>query len=205
MFPKTRNIESSFRLIRAVCLCAVMGSVGSGVFFFVWAGRLVGQERRVVYILAAGKAMEAFRSDRESNVAVEARAQVREFHERFFTLDPDERYNSDGLKRALYLADGSAKRVYDNLKESGFYAGVVSGNMSERVIVDSIQLDLGGYPFRFRFYGSETLTRPTSVVLRALVTEGYIREVNRSENDPHGLLIERWVIIDNRDLKIEAR
>ena len=205
MFPKTRNIESSFRYIRAVSLCAILGSVGSGLFFFVWAGRLVGQSQRAVYILAAGKAMEAFRSDRESNVAVEARAQVREFHEWFFTLDPDERYNAEGLKRALYLADGSAKRVYDNLKESGYYAGIVSGNMSERVIVDSIQLDLGAYPFRFRLFGTETLTRPTSVVVRALVTEGYIREVNRSENDPHGLLIERWVIVDNRDIKIEQR
>jgi conjugative transposon TraK protein len=205
MFPKTRNIERSFRLIRAVCLVAVIGSLGSGIFFFVWAGQLAGQERRVVYILAAGRAMEAFRSDREANIAVEARAQVRDFHERFFTLDPDERFNAEGLKRALYLADGSAKRVYDNLTESGYYAGVVSGNMSQRVLVDSIQLDLGTYPFRFRFFGTETLTRPTSVVVRALVTEGYIREVNRSENDPHGLLIEKWAIIDNRDLKIETR
>lgn len=205
MFPRTRNIETSFRYIRAVSLVAIMGSIGSGIFCFLWAGGMVSKAQSRVYILAAGKAFEAFSSDRASNLGVEARAVVRDFHEWFFTLDPDERFIAGQMKRALYLADGSAKRVYDNLRESGYYAGVVSGNMSERVVEDSVQLDLSRYPFRFKYYGTQTLTRATSVVTRALVTEGFIREVSRSDNDPHGLLIERWIIVDNRDLKIEQR
>jgi len=32
-----------------------------------------------------------------------------------------------------------------------------------------------------------------------------VREVSRSDNDPHGYLIERWTILSNRDLKTEAR
>ena len=205
MFPKTKNIETSFRSLRLISLCAILGSVGSGIFFFLAAGRWVERSQSRVYVLAAGKAFETFQSDRDANLPAETRAVVRDFHELFFTLDPDERYNSEGLKQALYLADGSAKRVYDNLKESGFYAGIVSGNMSVRLTVDSIQVELGRYPFRFRLVGHETLTRPTSIVTRLLVTEGDIREVKRSENDPHGLLIERWVIVDNRDIKIESR
>jgi hypothetical protein len=43
------------------------------------------------------------------------------------------------------------------------------------------------------------------VVTRDLVTEGWLREVNRSDNNPHGFLIERWAIIENRDLKVEQR
>jgi conjugative transposon TraK protein len=205
MFPKTKNIESSFRTIRLVGLAAIFGSLGAGVFFFVWAGREVRQSQSRVYVLAADRAFEAFASDRRANLGVEARSHVTHFHMDFFTLDPDEKYISEGLKGALYLADGSARRVYDNLKESGYYAGVISANMSQRITVDSVVLDMNAHPFYFRCYGTETITRATSIVTRDLVTEGYLREVNRSDHNPHGFLIERWAIVENRDLKVEQR
>jgi hypothetical protein len=37
------------------------------------------------------------------------------------------------------------------------------------------------------------------------VTEGWLRNTSRSDNNPHGFLIERWAILDNRDLKVEGR
>jgi hypothetical protein len=61
------------------------------------------------------------------------------------------------------------------------------------------------YPFHFRLFGTEKITRLTSITTRYLITEGWLREVSRSDNDPHGLLIERWSVLDNRDLKIQPR
>jgi conjugative transposon TraK protein len=205
MFPKTKNIEDSFRYIRMVSIAVVAGSLVSGVVFFVLASRVMLSAQSRVYILSAGKAFEAFASDRRSNLPVEARAHVYNFHDYFFTLDPDEKYITAGLRRALYLADGSARRVYDNLKESGYYSGVVSANISQRIGIDSIVLDTRSVPFYFRCYGVETITRATSVVTRDLVTEGWLREINRSENNPHGFLIERWTILENKDIKVEQR
>jgi conjugative transposon TraK protein len=205
MFPKTKNIETSFRYIRLVSLAVIVGNLIAGVFFFVWASRVVLASQSRVYILSAGKALEAFASDRKPNLVVEARAVVADFHAYFFTLDPDEKFIKAGLERALYLADGSAKRVYDNLRESGYYASVIGANISQRIMVDSISLDMNGYPFYFRCYGTETITRSTSIVTRDLVTEGWLREVNRSDNNPHGFLVERWSILENRDLKVEQR
>ena len=205
MFPKTKNIETSFRAMRVVSLAVIGGNLVLAAVLFVQAGRVMERAQDRVYILSAGKALEAFSSDRSANLAVEARAHIENFHELFFTLDPDEKFIADGLRKALYLADVSAKRVYDNLKESGYYAGVVSGNISQRLVVDSVVLNMDGYPFYFRCYGTEKITRVTSVVTRDLVTEGYLREVNRSDNNPHGFLIERWNTIDNKDIKIENR
>jgi conjugative transposon TraK protein len=204
-FPKTLSIEQSARHLRRLSIAAIIGSCISGVLCFVLAEKVMLAAQSRVYILSAGKAMEAFASDRRGNLTVEARAHVYDFHQAFFTLDPDERYINAGLKRALYLADGSAKRVYDDLKESGYYAGVVSANISERLLVDSIALDMGRRPYYFRCYATETITRATSIVTRDLVTEGWLREVERSENDPHGFLIERWSILENRDIKIQQR
>jgi conjugative transposon TraK protein len=100
---------------------------------------------------------------------------------------------------------GSAKRVYENLRESGYYSGIISANISQRLTIDSIRLELGSYPYYFRCYGQETIVRATSVVTRDMVTDGYLRDVSRSDNNSHGFLIERWTIIENRDLKVEQR
>jgi conjugative transposon TraK protein len=205
MFPKTKNIETSFRAMRAVSLLATIGNLVLTGFLFLQAGRMEERAQSRVYILSAGKALEAFASDRAVNLAVEARAHIENFHELFFTLDPDEKFIADGLRKALYLADISAKRVYDNLKESGYYASVISANISQRLAVDSVVLKTDQYPFFFRLYGTEKITRVTSVVTRDLVSEGYLREVNRSDSNPHGFLVEQWAIVENRDVKVETR
>lgn len=205
MFPKTKNIEDSFRSMRALSLVLVIGSFCSVVVTIVVARQLVDKAQARVYVLAAGKVFEAFGSDRRANLPVEARAHVYDFLEAFFTLDPDDKYIRQTLMRALYLADASARRVYDNLVESGYYAGVVSANITQRIAIDSIALDTQSVPYSFRCYATETITRETSIVTRSLVTGGSLRMINRSQNNPHGFLIERWTILENKDLKVEQR
>jgi conjugative transposon TraK protein len=205
MFPKTRNIETAFQHVRFFTIVVVVGSLLlSG--FIAWQSYTVTlRAQSTIYVLNSGKALEASAADRKENIPVEARDHIRAFHQFFFTLDPDERQITATVTRALYLADGSAKRLYDNLKESGYYAGVISGNISQEVTVDSIALDMRSYPFYFRCYAREKIVRPTSLVTRALLTEGWLRNISRSDNDPHGFLIERWSILDNRDLTVSAR
>lgn len=205
MFPKTKNIEMSFQLIRGTCLVAILGSFGLGAYLFYKENEAERRMAQRLYILYNGKVMQAMAGDRRENIPVEVRDHVRTFHTLFFNLDPDEKEIEANLGQALYLADATAKRVYMNLKESGYYADVISANISQRLHVDSIELDLNTPEIYFRFYGQETITRPTSIVTRELLTEGYVREVSRSDNDPHGYLIERWTILSNRDLKTEAR
>jgi conjugative transposon TraK protein len=186
-------------------MVVIVGVLGLGGYMFFVASEAVSRAQGRVYILANGKVLEALASDRKENIPVEARDHVRTFHGLFFTLDPDEKVIEGNLSRALYLADGSAKRIYENLKESGYYANVISANISQRLVIDSIRLDMTSYPFYFRCYGQETIIRTTSIVTRDLVTEGWLRDVSRSDNNAHGFLIERWSILENKDLKVEQR
>ena len=103
------------------------------------------------------------------------------------------------------MVDGSAKKTYDNLKENGYYANIIAGNISQKINVDSIHLDINQYPYFFRCYATQIIIRTTSVVSRSLLTDGYLRNVSRSDNNPHGFLIEHWTTIDNRDIKTENR
>ena len=203
MFPKTRNIETAFGYIRLFTLVLVLCSLGVAGFISWQALRMAERAQGRVYVLSAGRILEASASDRKDNIAVEARDHIGRFHQYFFSLDPDEKVINSNISRALYLADGSAKQVYDNLKESGYYAGIISGNISQEVGIDSIALDIQSYPFYFRCFATQKIIRPTSIVTRSLVTEGWLRNTSRSDNDPHGFLIQKWVILANKDLKVE--
>lgn len=158
-----------------------------------------------IYILANGKALEAYASERKDNIPVEARDHVKTFHQLFFTLTPDDKAIRQQIGRALYLADHSAKREYDNLSEKGFYVSIVSGNISQKIEIDSVAVNLDQHPYFFRCYATQNITRTTSTVSRSLITEGYLREISRSDNNPHGFLIERWTTMENRDIKIQNR
>ena len=205
MFPKTRNLETAFQQVRLFTMVVVAGCLLLCGFVVWQAYRAVDRNRDRIYILESGKALVAMAGSRTENIPVEARDHIRAFHEAFFTLDPDEKVITAHLSTALYLADASARRVYDGLKESGYYNGIIAGNISQSIAIDSIELDMRAYPIAFRCYGTEKIVRPTSLVLRNLVTEGQLRYTSRSDNNPHGFLIERWTILDNHDLKIESR
>jgi conjugative transposon TraK protein len=162
--------------------------------------KLVGEAQQRIFILANGKALEAFAADRKDNIPVEARDHIQRFHHLFFTLDPDEKVILSNIGNALYLADGSAKKQYDNLKESGYYTNLIAGNISQQVEIDSIEVDINDYPFYFRCMAREKLIRTSSILSRNLITEGWLRNVSRSDNNSHGFLIERWRILENKDL-----
>lgn len=205
MFQKAKNIETAFQFIRLFCIVLVLGCLTMTTVISISSLRAAERARQSVYILSAGKALEAFASDRKENIPVEARDHIRTFHQLFFTLAPDEKVINTNITRALYLADGTAKKLYDNLKELGYYAAVISGNVSQSIVVDSIALDQGAYPFYFRCWATQQIVRPTSVATRSLLTEGWLRNCSRSENDPHGFLIERWRTLENKDIKVENR
>jgi conjugative transposon TraK protein len=205
MFKKMQNIDSAFRHIRSFSLVVIVACIGLCCYVIFRSYKYASVVESKVYILANGKALEAFASDRKDNVPVEARDHVKSFHLFFFSLDPDDKVITANVTRALYLADASAKRLYDNLKEADYYHNIISGNISQEVTVDSIKVNVDEYPFYFRFYGTEKIIRTTSIVTRSLVTEGWLRNVARSDNNPHGFLIERFSTIENRDLEIKNR
>lgn len=205
MFRKARNLETAFQQVRLFALVTVIGCLLFAAFVAYRSYQLAAQTESKVYILAAGKAMEAFASSKRDNLLVEAKDHVRTFHEYFFTLDPDDEAIKATITKALYLADGSAKSLYESLKENNYYTGIISGNVSQKVRIDSVWVNLEEQPFQFRCWGVQEIIRPTAIITRSLVTEGALRLVARSDHNPHGFLIERWRTLENKDLKTENR
>jgi len=205
MFTKMKNIDSAFRYVRGFTILIIISSVVISLFVIYKSFKSISMMQDKIYILANGKVLEAFSSDRKDNIPVEARDHVKMFHQFFFILDPDDKVIKGNLSKALYLADDSAKRIYDDLKENGYYSGIISGNISQTIQIDSINVDINDYPYHFKCYAKQNIVRTTSILIRSLVTEGDLRSVSRSDNNPHGFLIERWNTIENKDLAVENR
>ncbi|MCV2484806.1 MULTISPECIES: conjugative transposon protein TraK [Flavobacterium] len=205
MFTRMKNIDTAFRYVRGFTMLVIAGCVIICCYTLYRSFGSVAQMQDRVYILANGKALEAYASERKDNVPVEARDHVKTFHKLFFTLDPDDKVIKTNITKALYLADDSAKRIYDDLKENNFYSGIISGNISQTIQIDSVSIDVREYPYRFKCYARQNIIRTTSILKRSLLTEGALRNVSRSDNNPHGFLIERFNTVENKDLSAEAR
>jgi len=205
MFTQMKNIDTAFKHIRAFSLLVIIGTIFLSGFSLYKSYQLVEKMQGKVYILANGKALEAYSADRKDNIPVEARDHIKNFHQLFFTLDPDDKVIQGNITKALYLADASAKREYDNLKENSYYSNIIAGNISQLIKVDSVTIDINQYPYYFQCFATQTIIRTTSTVSRSLITSGYLRNVSRSDNNPHGFLIEKWVTLENKDIKIQNR
>ena len=205
MFKQLQNIDTAFRHIRLFSLVLIAACILVCCYTIYKSYQLITKTQERIYILANGKALEAWSAERRDNIPVEARDHIRMFHHYFFTLDPDEKVIQANITKALYLSDESAKRQYDNLKENRYYSNVISGNISQEILIDSIRLNTDEYPFYFKCYARQRLIRVTSIVTRSLVTEGYLRNVSRSDHNPHGFLIEKWLTLENQDIKTENR
>jgi conjugative transposon TraK protein len=205
MFQQFKNIDTAFRYIRLFSFLFLI--VNCAICFYVLntSRKDNQQNRNRIYILANGKLMDAIGINRSDSLAVEIRDHVKTFHNRFYDLEPDDAIIKKQIAKALYLCDAAAE--YDNLCEKGYYSTLISANVTQRVEdPDSIYVDINKQPYYFKYFGKIKMKRKTSIVTRSLVTEGYIRTENQnSDNNPHGLFIENWKVLENKDLNIENR
>lgn len=199
------TIERRFQKVRKAALASVVVSGLIAWCAIYYGSREAERARKTVYLLYNGAAFRAVASSRDENLVVELRDHLRMFHRYFFDLDPDEKAIKTSVGLSYYLADNSAKHLFDDQVEKGFINALISGNVSERVVLDSIWLDTQNEPYAFRCFGTQTFTRATSVTTRSLITRGYIRNTQRADSNPHGFIIEGLEVEDNKEIKTVNR
>lgn len=205
-FKSLKNIETSFRQIRLFSIIFLGLCAAVAVFSVIQSYRFAEAQRQKIYILDEGKSlMLALSQDLSQNRPVEAREHIKRFHELFFTLSPDRAAIESNINRALFLVDRSAFAYYQDMQEKGYYNRVVSGNVNQRVEIDSVRIDMQSYPYRAMTYARQMIIRQSNITERSLVTRCNLVNSVRSDNNPHGFAMEKFEIIENRDLRTVAR
>lgn len=203
-----KNVNSAFRLSKVITIASIVSSFAL-VITVVFAGK---SERAELlsrldrnYVIANGQSfqIEAHQPS-EDDRRIEAVGHITRFHELFFNLSPDQKAINKKMKQALSLVDESGNQHYSYLKENKFYTTLVSQNIRQQLIIPekAVQIDTINYDVHFTFTCKQILERSTSLTERELVTRGTLRNVDRSENNTHGMLIANWQIVSNHDIRV---
>lgn len=205
-FKSLRNIETSFKQIRiyaflfvVLCLCVCGYALYHSYSF-------AEKQREKIYVLDDGKSlMLALSQKAEANRPVEVREHVKRFHELFFTIAPDKDAIESNMRRAFMLSDKSAYDYYRDLMEKGYFTRIISGNINQRIKIDSILCNFEQYPYKVKTFARQYIIRQSNITERSLVTGCELINSVRSDNNPQGFTLERFVVLQNHDIQTVKR
>ena len=202
----TRDIEKSFRRQSLLTVVAVGGSLVFALAVSLSSMGFAERQRQKIYVLDQGKSLLlALQTDAVLSKDVEIRDHVTRFHELMFTLSPQKQTIQENLDRAFNLADRSAFEYSQDLAEKGYYARMVSANISQQMLVDSVVFVGSDYPWQVRTYARQYVVRESKVSLYSFVSTCQVLEGRRSDVNPHGLMIERFKVVSNELIATRKR
>ena len=193
-----KSIEEKININKSVSFAVIIGAVIMVISVLIFTYMNIRESRKSMYILDNGVPVFVKQVDELLNRPVEYKSQVELFHRLFFTLPPDNDYIKENVEKSLYLIDDSGKKEYTNLKENGFYNQVVSSNSMVTIKTDSIKIN--EVEKKFTYYGTQFINRKTALITRKLITEGKFEDIMRTNNNPHGVMLKNWRIIDKTEI-----
>ena len=202
----TRDIEKSFSRMRTLSIVSVVASFVFALVVDVIAFNYAEQQRQKIYVLDQGKSLLlALQTDAILSKDIEIRDHVTRFHELMFTLSPQKQTISENLDRALNLADKSAYDYSQDLAEKGYYSRLVSANISQQMLVDSVVFQGSGYPYQVKTYARQYVVRESTLSEYSFVSSCQLVNSSRSDVNPHGLMIEKFRVLENNLIETRKR
>ena len=115
-------------LVTATLLFAGVVCVGVVILSFLF----VRESRDTVYVVDKGSTIMATIASGSVQRDLEVEDHIRRFHELMFNLAPSSESQSRNLEQALHMADRSAYDWWQDQSESGYYARLVSADITRR-------------------------------------------------------------------------
>lgn len=198
-----KNIEKRIKINKSVSIATVILAMVIVIVGFIYSYKIVRDARKSLYIIDNGIPVLVKQTDELLNRPVEYKAQIELFHKLFFTLVPDDAYINENIDKSLYLIDDTGKKERNNLLEKGFYNQIISSNATVSVRTDSINVNLNDK--KFIYYGTQMINRRSSLITRRLITQGSFKDIARTPNNAHGVLLENWNILDNTEISVKQK
>ena len=200
-----KNLDTAFQKVRAMALVTVLASAALSAVVCWWAFDHARKANDKVYILNNGAAIDALASSVSENREAEAKHHVRYYHELMFRLSPDQSSILHNKARAEFLGDKSILLPFEQNTEKNFYNQLIGGNMRQEFREDSIRVRMKELPYRVVMYGKVIIHRSSSRLIKSLVTSCQMVDVNRSDNNANGFLMQNFTILENQHLSEASR
>lgn len=191
-----KDIESEFRA-RSIAMLMLLGAFIAGIAITMFfATKMVKEATNKVYVVENGKSLLAvYKTNADDNRPAEVRSVSKRLVSLLFTISPDKEQINDNIREAIYLGDSSVVSFVSNLKENKYYDKMIAASASSRVVFDtaSIKADFSFYPYKVDILCKNIITRSSMVEERNLKCQFQLRNIPRSDNNPSGLLAERFI------------
>jgi conjugative transposon TraK protein len=199
------TIETSFRKLKFI----TVASIASGVIIALGAVYISGQQMLSnndnIYVIDRGSAVMAARSGQDAYRDLEVKDHIERFHELMFNLSPNSESIKRNLDRALVMSDKSAYDYWSDLSERGFYSRIVSANISQEIVIDSVKVDMSSYPYQAKTYAKVFMLRESNIAAYDFESSCRLVDVERSPSNPHGLMIEKFRVSKNENMGTRQR
>lgn len=186
------DINTTQKTLKTVALVAVAAAAFTCIVAVAIATARVRQAAGTVYVLNEGAAMEANRADNKAQRDLEVINHVTRFHELFFNIAPNLTMINQNTARALELADESAYKYFNDLKEQRYYSTLININATQQIYVDSVKVDVAHYPYRAVTFASLYVVRETTATQYAIKTSCELTNVVRTPKNPNGLMMHKF-------------
>ena len=200
------NIESNFRSMKILTLSVIGASMMVAIAAIYIAVDFASASRDNIFVVdKSGAALMATSAPDESQKELEAQDHLTRFHELFFSLSPSSESIKRNVDRALVMSDRSAYDYWKDMSERGFYQRLVSANISQQIVVDSVKVNIGSYPYDAVTYGRLFLIRESNITAYQFESTCRLVDVERSQSNPHGLMIEKFIVRRNENIGTKRR
>lgn len=200
------TIQQSFRRLRFFTLSAYVLAAIIAIGSLVYASLYVASHNDNIYVVdnTSGVALAAS-AGQEIDRSHEIELHVKEFHRLMFNLPPSRTAIMAQMDAAFEMCDRSAYEYYNNQDETGFYQKLEDGNVVQWLVMDSLKVNMGTYPYQEAFFGKIYLQRQSRITQYDFVSTGQVVDVGRSASNPHGLLMERFRVVRNQRVETRQR
>ena len=193
------NRMSKISIASMIC-SALVAAVSAGAA--IWYANLKDNQ---IYILDDGKSLIALQTDEVSNKGLEVQDHVTRFHELFFSMSPNAESIRENLDKALNLSDQSVWQYSEDLAEKGYYSRLVSANISQQMMVDSVDVDTSVYPYQVTTHARQYVVRESKITVYSFESTCIVIDTKRSSSNPHGLIIEQFKVTKNDEIETRKR
>lgn len=199
------NIDTSFKRMKNLSMVCVVAALSFALVAAYLAFDFARSSTGRVFLLDKGTALMASAADNDVQRDLEAGDHVARFHDFLFNLSPNAESIKRNVDRALSISDVSAYNYWRDLSERGYYQRIVSANISQQMIVDSVKVNMQQYPYEAHTYGRIYIVRESNVTQYAFESECQLTDVERSQSNPHGMMVEKFTVTRNEAVGTQRR
>lgn len=199
------RITSAFNSFRFVTVFSIVGAFATAVLCVYYTTTKLAECQTKIYVLDNGRTFSATMQDAAINREDEIKDQVTTFHNLFFNVPPDMSMIKRNLELALNLSDKSAYKYFEDLNESGYYKKMVNADAYQQIQVNEVSVDMSVYPYQITTKCTQWITRDSNMSKYSLITHCIAVNIPRSQKNLHGLMLQKFEVIENNQLETRKR